>query len=81
MSRRAANIISAQVIQKPDSVLGLANRLVTAGYLQAALSNGTIRGDLDFKDVTSVNLDEYCGLPASHDQSYRYFMDTNFFNH
>ena len=80
MSRRAANIISAQVIQKPDSVLGLATGSSPLGIYKQRIEWYN-KGDLDFKDVTSVNLDEYCGLPATHDQSYRYFMDTNFFNH
>ena len=38
-------------------------------------------GELSFKNVRSVNLDEYVGLTPDHDQSYRYFMDTNLFNH
>lgn len=38
-------------------------------------------GEVDFSAVHTVNLDEYCGLPGTHDQSYRYFMDTNLFNH
>ncbi len=80
MSRRAANIISAQVIQKPDSVLGLATGSSPLGIYKQ-LIEWYNKGDIDFKDVTTVNLDEYCGLPATHDQSYRYFMDTNFFNH
>ena len=36
---------------------------------------------LDFSRVHSVNLDEYVGLEPTHDQSYRYFMDTNLFDH
>lgn len=80
MSRRAANIISAQVISKPDSVLGLATGSSPLGIYRQ-LIEWYKKGDLDFKDVTTVNLDEYYGLPASHDQSYRYFMDENFFNH
>ena len=39
------------------------------------------KGDLDFANVTSVNLDEYKGLSPENDQSYRYFMNTNLFNH
>ena len=38
------------------------------------------KGDLDFSQVSSVNLDEYRGLPADNDQSYRYFMKTNLFD-
>ncbi len=80
MSRRAANIISAQVISKPDCVLGLATGSSPLGIYKQ-LIEWYNKGDLDFKDVKSVNLDEYCGLSAEHDQSYRYFMNTNFFNH
>ena len=80
MSRRAANILSAQVIQKPDSVLGLATGSTPLGVYRQ-LAEWYRKGDLDFKDVCTVNLDEYCGLPAEHEQSYRYFMNTNFFDH
>lgn len=80
MSRRAANIISAQVIQKPDAVLGLATGSSPLGVYKQ-LIEWYNKGDLDFKDVKSVNLDEYCGLSSEHDQSYRYFMNSNFFNH
>ncbi len=80
MSRRAANIISAQVIQKPDAVLGLATGSSPLGVYKQ-LIEWYNKGDLDFKDVKSVNLDEYCGLSPEHDQSYRYFMNSNFFDH
>ena len=80
MSRRAANIISAQVICKPDSVLGLATGSSPLGIYKQ-LIEWYNKGDIDFSKVTSVNLDEYCGLAPTHDQSYRYFMDTNFFDH
>lgn len=80
MSRRAANIISAQVIQKPDAVLGLATGSSPLGVYKQ-LIEWYNKGDLDFKDVKSVNLDEYCGLSPEHDQSYRYFMNSNFFNY
>ena len=80
MSRRAANIISAEVIRRPDCVLGLATGSTPIGtYKQLAAWNQ--RGDFSFKEVHSVNLDEYKGLSGDHDQSYRYFMDTNLFNH
>ncbi len=79
LSRRAANIIAAQVILKPNSVLGLATGSSPLGTY-ARLAEMCESGDVDFKDVTSVNLDEYVGLDGSHDQSYRYFMDTNLFS-
>ena len=79
MSRKAANIISAQVILKPNCVLGLATGSTPLGAY-ANLINWYEKGDLDFSNVSSVNLDEYRGLPADNDQSYRYFMKTNLFD-
>lgn len=80
MSRKAANIISAQVIMKPDCVLGLATGSSPKGTYEQ-LIDWYKKGDLDFSKVTSVNLDEYRGLSPEHEQSYRYFMNTNFFDH
>ena len=80
LSRQAANILSAQVILKPNAVLGLATGSSPVGtYTQ--LIKWYEKGDIDFSNVTTVNLDEYCGLSPENDQSYRYFMNTNFFNH
>ena len=80
LSRQAANIISAQVIIKPDCVLGLATGSSPIGTYKQ-LIEWYNKGDIDFSNVTSVNLDEYIGLDTAHNQSYRYFMDKNFFNH
>lgn len=78
MSRKAANIISAQVILKPESVLGLATGSTPIGaYQQLAAWYHT--GDLDFSGITTVNLDEYKGISKDNDQSYRYFMNKNLF--
>ena len=80
LSRKAANIISAQVILKPESVLGLATGSSPLGiYRQLIIWYE--KGDLDFSQITSVNLDEYKGLSGDNDQSYRYFMNTNLFDH
>ncbi len=79
MSRAAANIISAQVILKPDCVLGLATGSSPIGTYQQ-LIEWYRKGDLDFAQVTTVNLDEYVGLTPGHDQSYHYFMHHNFFD-
>ena len=76
LSRKAAGIISAQIILKPASVLGLATGSTPVGTYRQ-LIEGYQKGDLDFSKVTSVNLDEYRGLSGEHDQSYRYFMNTN----
>ena len=80
MSRQAANIISAQVILKPDSVLGLATGSSPIGAYRQ-LIDWYNKGDVDFSGVKTVNLDEYIGLNADNDQSYAYFMRKNFFDH
>lgn len=80
MSRKAANIISAQIIMKPNCVLGLATGSSPVGTYRQ-LIEWYNKGDLDFSHVTSINLDEYKGLSPENDQSYRYFMNTNLFNH
>ncbi|OUO59417.1 glucosamine-6-phosphate deaminase [Olsenella sp. An270] len=80
MSRKAANIISAQVILKPDSVLGLATGSTPIGTYQQ-LAKWCDKGDCDFSQVSTYNLDEYRGLSHDDPQSYHYFMRENFFNH
>lgn len=80
MSRQAANILSAQVIMKPDCVLGLATGSSPVGAYEQ-LIRWYQKGDVDFCCTRSVNLDEYVGLPADHAQSYRYFMQQHFFDH
>lgn len=78
LSRKAANIISAQVIMKPDCVLGLATGSSPIGTYKQ-LIEWYQKGDLDFSQVKSVNLDEYKGLTRDNDQSYYYFMYNNLF--
>lgn len=80
LSRQAANLISAQVIIKPDCVLGLATGSSPIGIYRQ-LTEWYRKGDIDFSRVTSVNLDEYVGLTPDHPQSYRYFMQKNLFDH
>ena len=80
MSRKAANIISAQVIMKPNAVLGLATGGTPVGTY-AQLIEWYNKGDIDFSGVTTINLDEYRGLSKTHVQSYWYFMHDKFFNH
>ena len=79
MSRKAANIISAQVIMKPDCVLGLATGSSPIGTYRQ-LIDWYNKGDVDFSECYSVNLDEYVGLDITSDQSYVYFMRHNFFD-
>ena len=80
MSRKAASIISAQVILKPDCVLGLATGSTPVGAYQQ-LAAWCREGDLDFSQVKTVNLDEYKGLSPENPQSYRFFMNQNLFSH
>ena len=80
VSRKAANIMSAQIIMKPDAVLGLATGSTPVG-MYAQLAEWYRKGDLDFSKVTTVNLDEYKGLSRENDQSYYYFMHQNLFDH
>ncbi len=79
LSRKAANIIGAVVINKPNAVLGLATGSSPLGTYDN-LAKMYKEGDLDFSKVTSVNLDEYEGLDVTNDQSYRYFMNENLFS-
>ena len=79
MSRKAANIISAQVIMKPNCVLGLATGSTPIGTYDQ-LVEWYNKGDLDFSEVTTVNLDEYKGLPRTNDQSYYYVMHQHLFD-
>jgi glucosamine-6-phosphate deaminase len=80
MSRKAANIISGQIIMKPNCVLGLATGSTPIGTYEELVERYR-NGDLDFSEVTSVNLDEYKGLPRENDQSYYYFMNDHLFRH
>ena len=79
MSRQAANLISAQVIMKPDCVLGLATGSTPVGTYDQ-LVEWFQKKDLSFARTISVNLDEYRGLSGTHEQSYRYFMQEHLFS-
>lgn len=79
LSRKAANLIAAQVIMKPNCVLGLATGSSPIGTYNQ-LVEWYHKGDLDFSDVTTVNLDEYIGLDGTSDQSYRWFMNHHLFS-
>ena len=80
IAAHAASIYKEILDQKPDAVLGFATGS-TPLDLYAELIRLYEAGELSFKDVTTFNLDEYVGLEPTHDQSYRYFMDTNLFTH
>lgn len=80
MSKEGAKIIAALLKEKPECVLGLATGSTPVGmYKELAKMNKA--GEISFKDATSYNLDEYYPLAPDHDQSYRYFMNQNLFNH
>ncbi len=75
-----ANMIKELVNAKPDAKLGLATG-GTPVPIYKKLIEMNKAGEVDFSRVHTVNLDEYCGIPGTHDQSYRYFMDTNLFDY
>lgn len=80
VAQRAASIIIQTIERKPDAVLGLAT-----GSTPVATYEELIRrhkaGEVSFAEVSTVNLDEYVGIPATHPQSYRTFMNEKLFNH
>lgn len=80
MSKKAADIVAAQILLKPDSVLGLATGstpVMTYKYLIKLFEEKTI----SFSDVITINLDEYIGLSKENPNSYHFFMNDNFFNY
>ena len=79
MSQKAANVVSSVVTLKPDCVLGLATGDTPVGMYRI-LAERNKKGDLDFKNIKTVNLDEYVGLSAEHPQSYQYFMNQNLYS-
>ena len=80
MSRKAANIIAAQIINKPNSVLGLATGSTPIGLYKQLIEMYN-NEDLNFENIKTVNLDEYKGLDKENDQSYYYFMYNNLFKY
>ena len=75
-----ANMIKELVNAKPDAKLGLATGGTPVPIYKKLIERNKA-GEVEFSRVHTVNLDEYCGIPGTHDQSYRYFMDTNLFDH
>lgn len=80
LSCEAANIISAQITQKSNSVFGFATGSTPIGTYEQLVQRYK-KGELDFSGITAVNLDEYVGLSEDHEQSYRYFMNTRLYDH
>ncbi len=79
-SVNAANEITELIKNKPNAVLGLATGSSPIGMYKELIDR-CAKGEISFKNVRSVNLDEYVGLSADHDQSYAYFMSHNLFDH
>lgn len=79
-STKAAEIIRDVILAKEDAVLGLATGSTPIATYKKLIEMNK-NGEISFKKVKTVNLDEYIGLNPDHDQSYRYFMDDNLFNH
>ncbi len=80
LSKEAAKLVADRLKKKPNLVLGLATGSTPLGLYKELIRMHKYEG-LDFSKVTTFNLDEYIGLPPSHDQSYHYFMQNNFFKH
>jgi glucosamine-6-phosphate deaminase len=80
IAKKAAQRYVELLSRNPDAVLGFATGSTPLG-LYAELARLCGEGKVSFRDVTSFNLDEYAGLDGSHDQSYRYFMNHNLFEH
>lgn len=80
MSRKAADILAAQIQLKPNCVLGLATGTTPIGAYQGLIKKYE-SGSLDFSEVRTYNLDEYRGLTHEDPQSYHYFMNDRLFNH
>ena len=79
-SKKAADIMEKIIREKPTCTIGLATGSSPVGMYQE-LSRRCKEEGLDFSQIHSVNLDEYVGLEPTHNQSYRYFMDSNLFDH
>ena len=80
MSRYTAEIIKDLITKKPDAIIGLATGSTPEGLYRDLIEMYN-NGEISFKKVKTVNLDEYVGLEETHPQSYRYFMNDKLFNH
>lgn len=80
LSMKTAALIGAQILKRPNSVLGLATGSSPVGAYRE-LIKWNQNGSIDFSKVTTINLDEYVGLSTENPQSYHYFMHENLFNH
>ena len=79
MSKVASQILIDIVKSNPNAILGLATGSSPIGTYENMAKDHRENGT-SYKNVRTVNLDEYVGLTADHDQSYAYFMRTNLFD-
>ncbi|MCH1627274.1 glucosamine-6-phosphate deaminase [Fredinandcohnia quinoae] len=80
MSNKAADVIINQVKEKPNTVLGLATGGTVIGMYEALIQDHQ-KNNTSYKEVHSVNLDEYVGLEYTNQQSYHYYMNDQLFSH
>ena len=80
MSKTAYSILKEVVISNPKATLGLATGSTPIGLYKEMIKDYE-NGVVSYKDMLSINLDEYVGLPVEHPESYRSFMNANLFNH
>lgn len=80
MSKKASELVAAKMRLKPNCVLGLATGSTPVGMYKKLVEMNK-NGELDFSDVRTINLDEYYPMRPENNQSYRYFMNENLFNH
>jgi len=79
VSVKAAQLVEAQIRKNDHSVLGLATGSTPLG-LYKRLVEGVVSREISYKNVCTINLDEYLGLDKGHPQSYRTFMNENLFD-
>ena len=80
MSKKAALLVASQVRLKSNSVLGLATGSTPLGMYDELIDMYK-KDEINFSEVKTFNLDEYCNLSPEHPQSYNYYMNDNFFDH
>lgn len=80
MSDKGAEMIAEVVKNNPCATLGLATGSTPIGLYQR-LAEKNERGEISFRGIRTVNLDEYVGLNGENNQSYRYFMNHQLFDH
>lgn len=80
LSKMAYAEVKECVKNNPNATLGLATGSTPIGLYKEMIADFN-KGEVSYKNMISINLDEYVGLPVEHPESYRSFMNTNLFNH